>query len=148
MAVFWAYCWILKHTSLLIGVLTMIYTKSGMLMSTLILDTKIMQYMLIIKHAHEDTKLTGMLMSTRIYTRKSCSILINMLMSILLDFGTYKLAQERAHWLIPNQKPRKHFESGGAYWPKGALLYMFKIKRFYVGSRAERKFLKIWSSFN
>jgi hypothetical protein len=66
-------------------------------MSTLILDTKIMQYMLIIKHAHEDTKLTGMLMSTRIYTRKSCSILINMLMSILLDFGTYKLAQERAH---------------------------------------------------
>jgi hypothetical protein len=33
------------------------------------------------------------------------------------------------------------------HWPKWALLYMIKIKRFYV-VRAERKCLKIWSLYD
>jgi hypothetical protein len=32
--------------------------------------------------------------------------------------------------------------------PKGALLYMIKIERFYVVHEPNKKFLKIWSLYN
>jgi hypothetical protein len=55
--------------------------------------------------------------------------------------------QQRTHPVLhpinppPNQRPWKHFESGGA-------LYMTKIQTILRRSQAERNFLKIWSLYN
>jgi hypothetical protein len=43
---------------------------------------------------------------------------------------------------IHTQRPRKHFESGGALAKKGAVLYMIKIKRFYVVHEPNENFWK------
>jgi hypothetical protein len=34
------------------------------------------------------------------------------------------------------------------HWPKGALLYMIKIERFYVVHEPNKIFLKIWNLYN
>jgi hypothetical protein len=46
-----------------------------------------------------------------------------------------------------SQRPRKHFESGGALGKRGTFLYD-QNETTLCRSRAERKFLKIWSLYN
>ena len=45
------------------------------------------------------------------------------------------------------QRPRKHFESGGALTKRGTFVYD-QNQTILSRSRAERKFLKIWSLYN
>jgi hypothetical protein len=49
--------------------------------------------------------------------------------------------------LVGRQRPRKHFESGGALTKRGTFVYD-QNQRILWRSRAERKFLKIWSLYN
>jgi hypothetical protein len=46
-----------------------------------------------------------------------------------------------------NQRPWKHFESGGALAKRGTFVYD-QNEAISFRSRAERKFLKIWSLYN
>ena len=46
-----------------------------------------------------------------------------------------------------NQRPRKHFESGGALAKRGTFVYD-QNETISFRSRAGRKFLKIWSLYN
>jgi hypothetical protein len=48
------------------------------------------------------------------------------------------------HWC---QRPRKHFESGGALAKRGTFVYD-QNQTILCRSRAERKFLKIWSLYD
>jgi hypothetical protein len=50
-------------------------------------------------------------------------------------------------WLSKNQRPRKHFESGGALAKRGTFVYD-QNQTILCRSRAERKFLKIWSLYD
>jgi hypothetical protein len=45
------------------------------------------------------------------------------------------------------QRPRKHFESGGALAKRGTFVYD-QNQTILCRSRAERKFLKIWSLYD
>jgi hypothetical protein len=48
---------------------------------------------------------------------------------------------------VCRQRPRKHFESGGALTKRGTFVYD-QNQTILSRSRAERKFLKIWSLYN
>ena len=67
--------------------------------------------------------------------------------SLIFNRLCTKILKARVSDAEERQRPRKHFESGGL-WPKGALLYMTKIKRFHVVHEPNENFLKYGVSYN
>jgi hypothetical protein len=77
--------------------------------------------------------------------RGVCFLSVLSLLCGLVDIVRESLSIEPTRH--PTQKPRKHFESGGALTKRGTFVYDQNQTILWC-SRAERKFFKIWSLYN